>query len=52
MLSLIHISLTLDFLKDNIIKDMSEKRQVFIMRCLIVVFIAISVVIALSLIHI
>ena len=33
-------TLTLDFLKDNIIKDMSEKRQVFIMRCLIVVFIA------------
>lgn len=40
-------TLTLDFLKDNIIKDMDEKRQVFIMRCLIVVFIAISVVIAL-----
>ena len=39
-------TLTLDFLKDNIIKDMSEKRQVFIMRCLIVVFIAISVVLA------
>ena len=42
-------TLTLDFLKDNILKDMSEKRQVFIMRCLIVVFIAISVVIALVL---
>lgn len=40
-------TLTLDFLKDNIIKDMDEKRQIFIMRCLIVVFIAISVVIAL-----
>ncbi|MGE4277665.1 MAG: sodium:solute symporter, partial [Lawsonibacter sp.] len=40
-------TLTLDFLKDNIIKKMDEKRQIFIMRCLIVVFIAISVVIAL-----
>ena len=40
-------TLTLDFLKDNFIKEMDEKRQVFIMRCLIVVFIAISVVIAL-----
>lgn len=40
-------TLTLDFLKDNLIKEMDEKRQIFIMRCLIVVFIAISVVIAL-----
>lgn len=40
-------TLTLDFLKDNIIKEMDEKRQIFLMRCLIVVFIAISVVIAL-----
>ncbi len=39
-------TLTLDFLKDNIIKDMDEKKQVKIMRGLIVVFIAISVVIA------
>ena len=39
-------TLTLDFLKDNIIKDMDEKRQVHIMRGLIVVFIAISVVLA------
>ena len=39
-------TLTLDFLKDNIIKDMDEKRQVRIMRGLIVVFIAISVVLA------
>ena len=44
-------TLTLDFLKDNIIKDMSEKRQVFIMRCLIVVFIAISVVLAMVQYH-
>lgn len=39
-------TLTLDVLKDHIIKDMSEKKQIFIMRSLIVVFIAISVVIA------
>ena len=39
-------TLTLDFLKDNFIKDMDEKKQVFIMRLLIVVFILISVVIA------
>ena len=39
-------TLTLDLLKDSVIKDMDEKRQVFIMRLLIVVFVAISVVIA------
>ena len=39
-------TLTLDFLKDNVIRDMSEKKQVSIMRALIVVFIAISVVLA------
>ena len=39
-------TLTLDLIKDNVIKDMDEKKQVFIMRVLIVVFIAISVVIA------
>ncbi len=39
-------TLTLDFLKDNIIKDMDEKRQIRIIRGLIVVFIAISVVLA------
>ena len=39
-------TLTLDFLKDNFVKDMKEKTQVFIMRVLIVVFIALSVVIA------
>ena len=39
-------TLTLDFLKGNIKKDMSEKQQLLIMRVLIVVFIAISVVIA------
>jgi SSS family solute:Na+ symporter len=40
-------TLTLDFLKGAIMKDMSEKRQLITMRGLIVVFIAISVVIAL-----
>jgi len=39
-------TLTLDFIKGNIIKDMDEKRQVKWMRSLIVVFIAISVVLA------
>ncbi|MBQ9264890.1 MAG: sodium:solute symporter [Clostridia bacterium] len=39
-------TLTLDFLKDNIVKDMDEKKQVKVMRGLIVVFIAISVVLA------
>ena len=39
-------TLTLDLLKDNIVKDMDEKKQVLTMRGLIVVFIAISVVIA------
>ncbi|OUQ76570.1 sodium:solute symporter [Flavonifractor sp. An100] len=39
-------TLTLDLLKGHLIKDMDEKRQVFLMRCLIVVFIAISVVLA------
>lgn len=39
-------TLTLDFLKDTIVKDMDEKKQLLVMRALIVVFIAISVVIA------
>ena len=39
-------TLTLDFLKDNFVKDMSEKTQVFMMRFLIVVFIAISSILA------
>ncbi len=39
-------TLTLDVLKDHIIKNMSEKKQILIIRSLIVVFIAISVVIA------
>lgn len=40
-------TLTLDFIKGNIIKEMDEKKQVRWMRVLLVVFIAISVVIAL-----
>ena len=39
-------TLTLDFLKDNFIKNMSEKAQVLMMRALIVVFIAISSILA------
>jgi len=39
-------TLTLDFIKGHIIKDMDEKRQVRWMKALIVVFIAISVVLA------
>ncbi len=40
-------TLTIDFLKDNFIKDMSEKKQVLYIRVLIVVFIAISAILAL-----
>ena len=40
-------TLTIDFLKDNFIKNMSEKKQVRCIRVFIVVFIAISAVIAL-----
>ena len=40
-------TLTIDFLKDNFIKNMSEKRQLRMIRILIVVFIAISAIIAL-----
>ena len=39
-------TLTLDFLKDIVKKDMSEKTQLFIIRVLIAVFIVISVIIA------
>ncbi len=39
-------TLTLDFIKGTVVKDMSQKKQMFIMRALIVVFIVISVVIA------
>lgn len=41
-------TLTLDFLKDNVIKDMSEKKQVKVMQILVVFFIVLSLVIALD----
>ena len=41
-------TLTLDFLKDNIIKNMSEKKQVITMQILIVFFIVVSVLLALD----
>lgn len=40
-------TLTIDFLKDNFIKNMSDKKQVLFIRVLVVVFIAISAIIAL-----
>ena len=39
-------TLTLDFIKGSVIKDLGEKKQLLIMRLLIVVFIAVSVVLA------
>ncbi len=39
-------TLTIDLIKDNLVKKMAEKKQVLIMRVLIVVFIVISAVIA------
>ncbi len=39
-------TMTLDLIKGHIVKDMNEKKQVLVMRMLIVVFILISVVIA------
>ncbi len=41
-------TLTLDLLKDNVIKDMDEKKQLKTMRLLIVFFIAISVILAIK----
>ena len=41
-------TLTLDLLKDNIMKNMSEKKQVITMQIMIVFFIVISVIIALD----
>lgn len=40
-------TLTIDFLKDNFIKDMSDKAQLLMIRILVVVFIAISSILAL-----
>ena len=39
-------TMTLDLLKGRFIQEMDEKKQVFVMRCLIVVFVTISVVLA------
>ena len=39
-------TLTLDFIKGTIVKDMKEKSQLFVMRVFIAVFIVISVIIA------
>ena len=39
-------TLTLDFIKGTLVKDLDEKKQLLIMRALIVVFIGISVVLA------
>ena len=41
-------TLTLDFIKGNIVKDMEEKKQLLCMRVMLVFFIVISVVIALD----
>lgn len=41
-------TLTLDFIKDNIVKKMDDKKQLLYIRALIVFFIAISVIIALD----
>ena len=41
-------TLTLDFIKDNIVKKMDDKKQLLYIRVLIVFFIAVSVIIALD----
>lgn len=41
-------TMTLDLIKDNLVKNMSEKKQIVTMQALIVFFIIISVVIALN----
>ena len=41
-------TLTLDLIKDNIVKQMTEKKQLLCMRIFLVVFIVVSVVIALD----
>ncbi len=40
-------TLTLDFIKGNIVKNMSERKQVTYMRVLLVIFVAISAILAL-----
>ena len=39
-------TLTLDVIKGHVVKDLEEKKQIFIMRALIVVFIVVSVILA------
>ena len=41
-------TITIDLIKGNIVKDMDEKKQVVVMRALLVVFLVISVVMALD----
>jgi SSS family solute:Na+ symporter len=41
-------TLTIDLVKDNIVKDMDEKKQLVTMRVFLVVFIVVSVVMALN----
>ena len=41
-------TLTLDFLKDNVIKNMDQKKQLLVMRIMIVFFVVVSVVIAMN----
>ena len=41
-------TLTIDLIKGNIVKEMDEKKQVFVMRVLLIVFIVISVAMALK----
>ena len=41
-------TLTLDLLKDNVVKNMDQKKQLLIMRIMIVFFVAVSVIIALD----
>ncbi len=41
-------TLTLDLIKDNIMKDMDEKKQVVVMRLFLIFFIVISVVMAIN----
>lgn len=41
-------TLTLDVIKGNLVKDMSEKKQLLVMRAFLVVFVVISVVLAIN----
>lgn len=39
-------TMTIDLLKDNVIKDLNDRETIFIIRCFIVVFVLISMIIA------